>query len=59
MIVIQEAIDLNKLGLETLISSLKSCEMELLGDDSSKQYKYIALKSKDKYIKTLTTVESE
>jgi len=50
---------LKKLGFETLIRSLKSHEMELLGNDPSKKRKYIALKSKGKYVEALQVVESE
>jgi transketolase N-terminal domain/subunit len=59
MTVIQETKDLNKLGLETVISSLKSHDMELLGNDPSTKSKFIALKSKGKTIKALQAVESE
>jgi len=43
---IHEAKDLNNLGLETLISFVKSHEIELLEDGSSRKIKFIALKSK-------------
>jgi len=55
---IQEADDLNKLILESLISSLKSHEIELIGDEHAK-YKSIALTSKEKYAKAIQAVESE
>jgi len=50
---------LNKLGLETLISSRDSHEIELLGDEPTKKSKIIVLKSKGKYDKGLQAVESE
>ncbi|AES87673.1 hypothetical protein MTR_4g031970 [Medicago truncatula] len=48
--------ELNKLGLETLISSLESHEIELLGDKKPKKSKIIALKSKGKSVNGLQAV---
>jgi hypothetical protein len=48
---IQEAKDLNKLSLENLMSSLKSHEIELIGDEPAKKSKSIALTSKKKSAK--------
>jgi hypothetical protein len=56
---IQEAKDLNKLSLENLISSLKSHEIELGGDEPVKKSKSIALTSKGKSAKVVQSAESE
>ena len=57
--VIQEANDLNKFSLENLISSLMSCEMDILVDDPFKKFKFIALNSKGKSVKALRVVVSD
>ncbi|KAK2352348.1 gag-protease polyprotein [Trifolium repens] len=56
----QEAKDLDEVTLENLISSLKSHEMELITDESTKKLKGIALSSKgsSKALKT-KVIESE
>ena len=46
MTTFQEAKDLDQVTLEDLISSLKSHEMELITDESTKKLKGIALSSK-------------
>ena len=46
MTAFQEAKDLDEVTLEDLISSLKSHEMELMMDESTKKMKGIALSSK-------------
>jgi predicted transcriptional regulator len=56
---IQEAKDLNKLSLENLISSLKSHEIELVGDEQDKKSKSITLTSKGTSAKSLQSIESE
>lgn len=48
VVAIQEAKDLNKFRLENLISSFKSHEMEIMGDEPAKKSKSFALKFKDK-----------
>jgi len=48
---IQEANDLNKLSLENLISSLKSHDIKLIGDEPTKKSKSIALTSNEKSVK--------
>jgi len=50
---------LNKFGLKTLTSSLKTHEMELLEDDPSRKIKYISLKSNGKIVKALQAIEYE
>lgn len=44
---IQEANDLNKISLESLIRNLQSHEMELIGDESEKKLNSLALKPVD------------
>jgi predicted transcriptional regulator len=48
---ILEAANLNKMGLETLISSFKSHELELIHDEPKQKIKSIALKSKGKKVR--------
>jgi len=55
---IQEANYFNKLILDNFIS-LKSHEMELIGNKPAKKSKSIAMESMEKYVKTLQVVESE
>jgi hypothetical protein len=50
---------LNKLSLENLISSLKSHEIELVGDEPAKKSKSIAQTSKGKSSKALEAIESK
>ena len=45
VITIEDANDLNKLILENLTATLKSYEMEVIGDESTKKSKHISLKS--------------
>ena len=56
---IHVAKDLNKLSLENLINSLKSHEIELVGDEHAKKSKSIALTSKGKSAKALQATESK
>ena len=56
---VQEANDLNKISLKNLISSIKSHEIELIGDEPAKKSKSIALKSRGKSSKSLQDVESK
>jgi hypothetical protein len=49
---------LDTLSLDDLISSLKSHEIELVGDKSSEKFKPLALIAKDKSAKALQTTES-
>jgi hypothetical protein len=56
---IQEANDLDKISLEILISSLKSHEIELEGDELNNLSKSIALNSKEKTSKPLQNAKSE
>ena len=55
---IHDTKDTNKHSLENLISSLKSHEMELIGDEPTKKSKSIAQKSMGKFAKALQAVES-
>lgn len=55
---IHEAKDLDTLRLEDLISSLKSHEIELVGDKSAEKSKPLPLIAKDKTSKVLQTAES-
>ena len=59
MTTIEEARDLNKLGLEDLISSLKCHEIGLSEDEPGKKSKSIALKSKGKSSKAFKVDESK
>jgi hypothetical protein len=54
---IQEAKDLDKLCLEKMISSLKSHEIELEGDELNNKCKSISLTSKEKTTKSFQTGE--
>jgi len=56
---IQEAKDLDKLRFESLIRSLKSREIEFVGDEPVKKSMSIALISKGKSAKALQAIESE
>jgi len=56
---IQEAKDLDKISLENLISSLKSHEFDLEGDDPNYLSKFVSLTSKKKTTKSLQIVKSE
>lgn len=47
---------MNKLSMENMISSLKSHEMKLIGDEPMKKSKFIALNSKVKFVKALHLV---
>lgn len=53
---IQEAKDFNKLTLENLISSRKSHEMELIGNEPAKKSKSITMKSMEKSVKALQAI---
>ena len=59
VIAIQVAKKLNKLSFENLICSLKSHEIELVGDEHTKKSKSIALTSKGKWgLESLERIDS-